>query len=111
MKLIDNNTDLLSPKIINQAAIDGDDYALFIIERVGFYVGSALSSVSNLLDIDTFIVGGGVSAFGQPLLSSIKRTLEEKVLKALKNRIKVFPALLKNEAGIVGSSSLAFYNL
>ena len=111
LKLIDNNTDLLTPKIINEAAINGDEYALFIIERVGFYVGSALSSVSNLLDIDSFIIGGGVSAFGQPLLISIKRTLEDKVLKTIKHRIKVFPAQLKNEAGIVGSSSLVFYNL
>jgi len=110
LKLINNNTDLLTPKIICEAAVDGDEYALFIIERTGFYVGSALSSVSNLLDIDTFIIGGGVSAFGQPLLNSIKKTLKDKVLKTLKHRIKVYPAQLKNEAGIVGSSSLIFYN-
>ncbi len=111
LKLIENNTDLLTPKIINEAASNGDKYACFLIESVGFYVGSALSSVSNLLDIDTFIIGGGVSAFGQPLFNSIKKTLEEKVLRSIKHRIKVFPAQLKNEAGIVGSSSLVFYNL
>lgn len=111
LKLIDNNTDLLTPKIINKASFDGDEYALFIIKRVGLYVGSALSSVSNLLDIDTFIVGGGVSAFGKPLFNSIKKTLEDKVLRAIKNRIKVFPAHLKNEAGFVGASSLVFYNI
>lgn len=110
LKIINNNTDLLTPKIINEAASVGDKYALQIIERVGFYVGVALSSVSNLLDIDTFIIGGGVSAFGTPLINSIKKTIKKNVLKTLKNRIKVVPAMLKNEAGIVGSSSLVFYN-
>ncbi len=110
LDIINKNTDLLTPKIINEAASSGDEYALQIIERVGFYVGVALSSVGNLLDVDTFIIGGGVSAFGVPLLNSIKRTIEQNVLKALKDRIKVVPAMLKNEAGIIGSSSLVFYN-
>lgn len=110
LDIINKNTDLLTPKIINEAASSGDEYALQIIEKVGFYVGVALSSVGNLLDVDTFIIGGGVSAFGVPLLNSIKRTIEQNVLKALKDRIKVVPAMLKNEAGIIGSSSLVFYN-
>ena len=110
LEMIDSDTNLLTPKIINEAASFGDEYALQIIERVGFYVGIGLTTVSNLLDIDTFIIGGGVSAFGNPLINSIKKTIEQKVLKTLKDRIKVVPAMLKNEAGIVGSSSLVFYN-
>ena len=110
LKIINNNTNLLTPKTINEAAAIGDEYALQIIERVGFYVGVALSSVSNLLDIDTFIIGGGVSAFGIPLLDAIKKAIKQNVLQALKDRIKVIPAMLKNDAGIVGSSSLVFYN-
>ena len=47
LKIINNNTNLLTPKTINEAAAIGDEYALQIIERVGFYVGVALSSVRS----------------------------------------------------------------
>lgn len=111
LKLINNDTKLLTPIIINKAAKSGDKYAKQIVERVGYYVGCALSSVANLLDIDTFIIGGGVSAFGKPLTDSIKKSLRNNVLKVLKSRIKVSQAKLKNDAGMIGAASLVFYNL
>ena len=41
-----------------------------IVNDMGLHLGSALASVSNLLDISTFIIGGGVAGFGKPLLDA-----------------------------------------
>lgn len=109
-KLIDNNLEKVSPRIIQLAAESGDLYAKEIIINLGRYLGIAFSNVSNLLDISTFIVGGGVSGFGEPLLNSIKNNMVSRVLTPLKNRIKIIPAKLKNDAGILGASSLVFYH-
>ena len=76
---------------------------------MGKQIGSALASVSNLLDVSTFIIGGGVSGFGKPLFSAINKSLVERVITSLRNRVKVLPAKLKNEAGIKGASALVFY--
>ena len=76
---------------------------------MGYYLGCALASVSNLLDISTFIIGGGVSGFGKPLFDSIKETASSRVLTPLRERIEVHPAKLKNDAGIKGASALVFY--
>ncbi|PJA98398.1 MAG: hypothetical protein CO128_07580 [Ignavibacteriales bacterium CG_4_9_14_3_um_filter_30_11] len=110
LELINYNTDLLTPIIINQASEADDKYANDVIEKVGYYVGCALSTVANLLEMDTFIIGGGVSAFGRPLIDSIKMTIKKNVLKILKNRINVLQAQLKNDAGVIGAASLIFYN-
>ncbi len=63
-----------------------------------------------MLDISTFIIGGGVAGFGSPLFTTIKSTMVSRVLTPLKHRIKIVPAKLKNEAGILGASALVFYN-
>jgi glucokinase len=108
--LINKNLDNLSPKIIDVAASRGDDFAKSVIHDLGHFLGAAFSSVSNLLDISTFIIGGGVAGFGDPLFKSIKDTMTQRVLTPLRPKIKIIPAKLKNDAGIKGASSLVFYN-
>jgi glucokinase len=108
-ELIDNDLEQLTPKIIDIASEAGDSYAQSIVKQMGYYIGCALASVSNLLDVGTFIIGGGVSGFGQPLFDSIKETAASRVLTPLRSRIKVYPAKLKNDAGIKGASALVFY--
>ena len=76
---------------------------------MGYYIGCGLASVSNLLDISTFIIGGGVSGFGKPLFDAIRETASSRVLTPIRSRVKVHPAKLKNDAGIKGASALVFY--
>jgi glucokinase len=99
----------LSPKVIDMAAEEGDEFAKEFINHLGVYLGAALASVSNLLDISTFIIGGGVAGFGKPLFESIQSTIKARVLTPLRPGIKVLPAKLRNDAGIKGASALVFY--
>ncbi|MFO7446459.1 MAG: ROK family protein [Ignavibacteriaceae bacterium] len=108
-ELLNNNLTLLTPKIIDQAAEAGDMFALSVVTGLGNYLGAALASVSNLLDISTFIIGGGVAGFGTPLLNAINDSVAARVLTPLRPRVKIVPAKLKNDAGIQGASALVFY--
>ncbi len=108
-KLINNNYNLLTPRKIKEAADKGDEYSIQVIKDTGLKLGAALASLTNVLDIPTYIIGGGVSGFGKPLFDSIKESLKERVMKPNKSRIKVIPAKLKNEAGIKGASALVFH--
>jgi len=109
IKMVKNNLNLVSPIVIQRAAEEGDEFAKSVINNMGEQIGSALASVSNLLDVSTFIIGGGVSGFGKPLFTAINKSLVERVITSLRNRVKVLPAKLKNEAGIKGASALVFY--
>ncbi|QQS37520.1 MAG: ROK family protein [Ignavibacteriales bacterium] len=108
-EIIGSDLQNVSPKNIQRAAEENDKYASGVITDLGVYIGTALTSVSNILDITTFIIGGGISGFGTPLLSSIKDTIVSKVLFPKRKRIKIIPARLKNDAGIKGASALVFY--
>ena len=109
-EIIDNDLGKVSPRVIQIASEKKDEYARFVIERMGKQLGSALASLSNLLDISTFIIGGGVAGFGKPLFDSVRLTVANRVLAPLRSRVLVIPAKLQNEAGIKGASSLVFYN-
>lgn len=109
-KLIQNDLSKVSPRFIQAASEKKDAYAKFVINRMGKQLGTALASLSNLLDISTFIIGGGVAGFGKQLFDSTRKTISERVLLSLRQRVLVIPAKLQNEAGIKGASSLVFYN-
>lgn len=109
-QLIEDDLSQVSPRIIQDAAELNDDYAKSVIQNMGIYLGTAFASLSNVLDISTFIIGGGVAGFGKPLFNVIHKTTVNRVLTPLRLRVKIIPAKLKNDAGIKGASSLVFYN-
>jgi glucokinase len=108
-KIIKDELEQLTPLVIQEAMEQGDGYALSIVNDMGLHLGSALASVSNLLDISTFIIGGGVAGFGEPLFNAAGKAIKARVLTPLRKRVKVLPAKLKNNAGIKGASALVFY--
>jgi glucokinase len=107
--LINHDIEKLNPRVIDEAAELGDEYAKSIIVQTGEYLGYAFASVANTLDITTFIIGGGVAGFGEPLINAAQKKASERVLTPLRKRIRVLPAKLKNDAGIQGASALVFY--
>lgn len=107
--MLDNNLGNLTPKIINDAFVAGDEFAGQVIRETGEYLGFALASVVNIMDVSNIIIGGGVAGFGKPLFDSVKNAIKDRALKSFSDRIKIYSAKLKNEAGIKGASALVFY--
>lgn len=107
-ELVEGDVGNLSARLIDKAARQGDEFARSIVEQTGGYLGYSLASLANIFDICTFIIGGGVAGFGRPMLSAARRNAAERVLTPMKKRIKVLPARLKNDAGIMGASALVF---
>ncbi|MCB9209044.1 MAG: ROK family protein [Ignavibacteriales bacterium] len=109
-ELIDNNLENLSPKTIHDASLLNDEFSIKMIEEMGQNLGFGLASIVNVLDITNVIIGGGVSGFGKILFDSTKNSIKSRVLTPLKSRVNVYPANLKNNAGVKGASSLVFYS-
>ena len=99
----------ITPKMIHEAAKLKDKFSIEMIEDAGEKLGAALASVINILDVPNVIIGGGVSGFGKILFDATENSIKSRVLKPIRKSIRLFPALLKNEAGIKGASALVFY--
>ncbi len=104
--LVQNDLNKIEPKIIFEASVNGDELANKILSDTGKYIGIGLASVINILDIKTFIIGGGISAAGSVLIDSIENSIKEHGIKEIVKDVKVYPAKLKNKAGILGAASL-----
>lgn len=108
-KLVKGDLNKITPRIIHDASLLGDEFAKSVITEAGTKLGYGLASVINVLDIANIVVGGGVAGFGDLLFQALEQSIKERVLIPIKSRIKVRPAKLKNEAGIKGASALVFY--
>ena len=99
--------DDLSAKAVFDAAKAGDELAMDIVEKFGFYLGMALAHISQVIDPEVFVIGGGVARAGQIIIDEVSKNYEENVMFALKN--KAFKmAELGNDAGIYGSARMVF---
>ncbi|MFN7170710.1 MAG: ROK family protein, partial [Candidatus Omnitrophota bacterium] len=53
------------------------------------------------------IIGGGVAGAGEFLFKAIRQTVKERAMRIPAEKVKIVPAKLKNDAGIIGAGILA----
>ncbi len=102
-----DNGDTVTSKDIFIAAEDGDKFANSVVERVSCYLGLAAANISNILNPDSVVIGGGVSAAGEFLRSRVEKYFVTFAFPQVKKSTKIKIAELGNDAGIIGAASLA----
>ncbi len=100
------NPEGLVPKDLSDAAAMGDETSMRILRTAGARLGIAIASAANLLDITTFVIGGGIAAAGEPLFEGIIDSARARVLKVHRNSLLILPAELANDAGMLGAAAL-----
>ena len=94
----------ISAKEIFDAAKNGDDLALDLIEEHGRRLGYALANVACVVDPEVFVIGGGVSKAGDILITTTKKFFQEYAFHACRNtEFKL--ATLGNDAGMYGGAA------
>ena len=88
------------------AALDPDGPAARAVARTGEYLGYGLVSLTNILDPDLIVVGGGLAALGDTLLAPARRILAQYALPG-PAQCPVVPAALGPNASLVGAAALA----
>jgi glucokinase len=95
------------PLDLAKAAARGDAIALSLWETIGTEIGSALANAVWLLNPDAIVIGGGIANAGELILDPIRRTIRARTLRLIHENLKVLPATLGNDAGIIGNAELA----
>ena len=96
-----------SPLGLEAAAHAGDEVAHKVWEEVGFHLGITLCDIAWLLNPDRIVIGGGVGRAGEYLFGPIRRVIEERTMKIFHEGLTVVPAMLGNDAGMIGSAAFA----
>lgn len=105
-----DNGEGVSSKDIFEAAQNGDRFANSVVDKVCFYLGLATANISNLLNPDSVVIGGGVSAAGEFLRSRVELNFKKYTFPQVRQSTQIKLAELGNDAGIIGAASLARVN-
>ncbi|WP_226000422.1 ROK family glucokinase [Paenibacillus sp. BJ-4] len=98
--------DQIAAKEVFDAAKAGDEVALRIVNRAAFYLGKSMAAVAAVLNPELFIIGGGVSKAGDFLFEEMRRVYTKLAPEPLQQGVSIVPAVLGNDAGIVGAAGL-----
>src|SRR3989338_1119582 len=109
-KWIKNGRKVLSPLLLAQAANAGDALSLGIWKETGEHLGTLLAGLVNVLNPERIILGGGIAQNKQLLFRPVIRTLKKKAFPIAGRSVKVVPAALGVDAGLIGAAALVFQN-
>ncbi|WP_124057472.1 ROK family glucokinase [Vaginisenegalia massiliensis] len=98
--------EMVSAKEIFEAAKAGDRFAEIVVNHFCHYLGLACSHVAHILNPQIIVIGGGVSAAGDYLLTKVKEHFEVNCFKQVKESTQIALATLGNDAGLFGAAQL-----
>lgn len=110
-ELIGGDPDQITPRIVAQAARQGDEVAIEVMNQIGYYIGLALCNAIVMCDPDLIVLGGGIAAAGEVLFNPVRRTVKQRSPYTEFDVSNIVPAQLGNKAGIYGAAALVWDSL
>lgn len=97
----------LSAERIALMARQGVPGARAAFERLGRWLGVALASLANTLNLQAVVVGGGVAASFDLLLPALRAELSWRAFPAIHEGFAILKTRLGDDAGLLGGAALA----
>jgi glucokinase len=104
-KLIADDLEAVSAKLVSGAAAQGDDLAWEALEVAGWALGVGIGNAANLVNPQRFILGGGVTKAGERYWEVVRRAARETAMPEV--HFDVVPAALGDDAPLWGAVVLA----
>jgi len=92
---------------VGDAAREGDPAAIEIIRESGQMIGDVLAGLVNFFNPGMIVIGGGVSAIGNLLLSSIRQAVLKRSLPLSTRDLQIVFSAIGPDAGVTGAVILA----
>ncbi len=91
-----------------QAARDGDPRALEALRDLGARLGAGIATLVNLLNPELIVIGGGFGVAFDLLIDSIEDVVRRDGLAPARDVVRIMPAKLGPDAGVIGAAFLGF---
>jgi glucokinase len=101
----------LAGPLITELAHDGDSAAIEALALIGTRLGVAIANFVNIFNPEVVVIGGGVMAAGELLLGPARAEVARRALPPSRDLVRIIPAELGVEAGMIGAAALAFDGL
>ena len=94
------------PFLIEDAAREGDRYAIQTFEEFGLHIGSSLSYIVNLLDPSIIVIGGSIANAYDLFIDSLKESLLAKIHDEPAKNLIIKQAENGEENALIGAAML-----
>ena len=103
------NLEKLSPRTIAECCDQGDEMAIEVYRRTGYYLGLGMANYASIVDPEAIILTGGISHAGKWLLEPLYDTFDAHVFGNLRGKVKILCSKLNDrERDVLGASALAW---
>ena len=101
----------LSAKMVLDAARDGDELSLEVVNLAAHYLGMALAYFAMVFDPHLMVVSGGIALAGDILFEPMNRAYSRYLFYQSIRQAPIVPAKMGFEAGMVGAAAMAMIEL
>ena len=91
-----------------RAARDGSELALAEMREFGRRLGAGIGSLVNVFNPELVVVGGGFGEAGELLLEPAREVVSQEALPPGRDLVRIVPAELGADAGLVGAGFVGF---
>lgn len=98
---------LLTPRLIAQAANEGDELAQNVWNETAVYLAVGIVNVILTVDVGRVVIGGGIAQAGEVLFAPLRRAVFARTSKMRFDVNEIVPASLGPNAGVIGAAQWA----
>jgi N-acetylglucosamine repressor len=110
-KLVKGNTDAINLPFIIQAARQGDEFAIELIEISGGYLARGMAMLIHLLNPEMIIIGGDLANAENLLADPIQQNLNKYTINRIRQDTSIHISILKEQAGLLGTIPVVMTNI
>ena len=98
----------LTGELVTTMALGGEELSRMVLGQVGRMLGVGLSNFVNIFNPEVIVIGGGFSQARDLFLEPALETMKVEALAPGRDLVRVVPALLGPDAGLVGAGFVGF---
>jgi glucokinase len=96
----------LTAQMVSDAALRGDRLALEAFESCGRTLGMKLADSAAHLSPEAIILCGGLASAGDLIFIPARKSLEERLFPAFRDKVKLLPSKLEGNTAVLGAAAL-----
>ena len=96
----------ITAQTVYQAAHDGDDLALEVVNDTAKFLGTGIANLLNIFNPEVVVVCGGVTLAGDHLFVPLRREVARRAFKPAVSVCRIVPGELAGTAGVYGAAKV-----
>lgn len=109
--IVDSDITKIDLPVIIEAAHQGDQFAIELIEESGTYLAKGLAILIHLFNPEMIIIGGDMARAENLLTAPIEQKLNKYTMARIRQDAQIVVSRLKEESGLLGAIPVVMNNL